>query len=710
MQQAKRYTVTAALPYANGPLHIGHIAGAYLPSDIFVRYLRSQEEDVLFICGSDEHGAAITMQAKKEGVDPRTIIDRYHAINQEAFEGLGIGFDIYHRTSAPLHYETAREFFHELYMKGAFTKRTKDQYYDEKASQFLADRYIKGKCPNCGAQGAYGDQCESCGSSLSPNELIEPVSTLTGEKPVLRSTSHWYLPLDQHEDWLREYIRDGKLDGDTHHDPNEWKEHVKGQCMSWIDGGLQERAMTRDLDWGVPIPIEDEEAEGKVLYVWLDAPIGYISATKEWAKSHGRDWRPYWQDRDSKLIHFIGKDNIVFHCLIFPIILKLYGHDFLLPHNVPANGFLNLEGDKISTSKNWAVWVNEYLEDLPGKQDVLRYTLTANAPEYRDSEFTWQDLQDKNNNELVGILGNFVNRAVVLTHKHFEGKVPPKSESKPIDQQLGDELAAYPGTIGNLIERYRFKEAQAEMMNFARAGNKYLADTEPWHLIKEDQERVGTILHNALQICADLVVLCKPFLPFSAERLQGMLRIGEGKEGRWADAGNLAQLREGHRIGEQQLLFQKLKDAEVEEQREKLQKAVLEKEGDEDDDGGNIEDEAPREDGTAEIKEAIAFEDWQKLDLRVGEIQKAEPVEGADKLLKLEVSLGTEERSLVAGAAKNFRPEELQGKRICVLINLEPKKIKGILSEGMVLMADDGNGKLSFLTPDRDLPAGSIVQ
>ncbi len=707
MQKAERYTVTAALPYANGPLHIGHIAGAYLPSDIFVRYLRSKGEDVLFICGSDEHGAAITMQAKKEGVDPRTIIDRYHAINLEAFEGLGIGFDIYHRTSAPLHYETAREFFHELYSNGAFTKRTKDQYYDQKAEQFLADRYIKGQCPKCGSDGAYGDQCENCGASLSPDELIDPVSTLTGEKPVLRSTSHWYLPLGEHEDWLREYIRDGKLDGKQHHNPSEWKEHVKGQCMSWIDGGLHERAMTRDLDWGVPVPIEDEEAEGKVLYVWLDAPIGYISATKEWANSHGRDWKPYWQDENSKLIHFIGKDNIVFHCIIFPIILKLYGHNFLLPHNVPANGFLNLEGDKISTSKNWAVWVNEYLEDLPGKQDVLRYTLTANSPENRDSEFTWQDLQDKNNNELVGILGNFVNRAIVLTHKHFEGKVPAKKASSELDDELQKELADIPDRIGELIGRYRFKEAQAEMMNFARAGNKYLADTEPWHLVKEDQERVGTILHNALQICADLSVLCKPFLPFSAERLQGMLRIGEGEEGSWQDAGKLHQLREGHRIGEQKLLFEKIKDEEVEAQRKKLQEAASKAEG-----GPIIAGESDQEEqaGPSSDKGPVGFEDWQKLDLRVGEITEAEPVEGADKLLKLQVSLGSEERTLVAGAAKSYEASTLAGKRICVLANLEPKKIKGVLSEGMVLMAEDEEGQLSFIAPDQDLSPGSPVQ
>lgn len=707
MQQAERYTVTAALPYANGPLHIGHIAGAYLPSDIFVRYLRSKGEDVLFICGSDEHGAAITMQAKKEGVDPRTIIDRYHAINLEAFDGLGIAFDIYHRTSAPLHLETAREFFHELYTKGAFTKRTKDQYYDQRAQQFLADRYIKGACPKCGSNGAYGDQCEACGASLSPDELIDPVSTLTGEKPVLRSTSHWYLPLGDHEKWLREYIREGKLDGEEHHDPSEWKDHVKGQCMAWIDGGLHERAMTRDLDWGVPVPIEDDETEGKVLYVWLDAPIGYISATKEWANSHGLDWKPYWQDPNSKLIHFIGKDNIVFHCLIFPIILKLYGQDFLLPHNVPANGFLNLEGDKISTSKNWAVWVNEYLQDMPGKQDVLRYTLTANSPEQRDSEFTWQDLQDKNNNELVGILGNFVNRAVVLTHKHFEGNVPARGESKELDDHLHKELAEIPDRIGDLIERYRFKEAQAEMMNFARAGNKYLADAEPWHLIKQDPERVGTILHNALQICADLSVLCKPFIPFSAERLQSMLRIGEGEEGSWHDAGKLEQLQEGHRIGEQQLLFEKLKDQDVQGQREKLRQAAASKEQKSSNEAlnqGGQEAEAEQE------KASVDFDDWEKLDIRVGEIREATFVEGADKLLKLQVSLGTEERTLVAGAAKSYSPDELTGKRICILTNLEPKKIKGVRSEGMVLMAEDVEGHVRFIAPDRDLEAGSRIR
>lgn len=706
MEQPERYTVTAALPYANGPLHIGHIAGAYLPSDIFVRYLRAKGEDVLFVCGSDEHGAAITMQAKKEGVDPRTIIDRYHAINQEAFEGLGIRFDIYHRTSAPLHYETAREFFHELYRKGAFTKHSKEQYYDEKAQQFLADRYIKGTCPKCQSADAYGDQCEKCGSSLSPDELIDPVSTLTGEKPILKPTSHWYLPLQDHEDWLREYIRDGKLDGEQHHDPNEWKEHVKGQCMSWIDGGLHERAMTRDLDWGVPVPIEDEEAEGKVLYVWLDAPIGYISATKEWANSHGRDWRPYWQDEKTKLIHFIGKDNIVFHCIIFPVILKLFGQDLLLPHNVPANGFLNLEGDKISTSKNWAVWVNEYLEDMPGKQDVLRYTLTANAPENRDSEFTWQDLQDRNNNELVGILGNFVNRAIVLTQKHFEGKVPPKGADTELDKELYGELAELPDRIGELIMRYRFKEAQAEMMNFARAGNKYLADTEPWHLIKEDKERVGTILHNALQICADLAILSKPFLPYSADRLRGMLWIGEG-EGDWEKAGKLSRLPVGHEIGQQQLLFDKLKDEEIEAQREKLRQAAAQKEAES---PPVTEAQGEQAQELKDKKSPIEFEDWQKLELRVGEIIEAERVEGADKLLKLRVSLGPEERQLVAGAAQSYDPEELPGQRICVLVNLEPKKIKGVLSEGMVLMAEDGNGSLSFIAPDRELEAGSRVK
>lgn len=702
MQQAERYTVTAALPYANGPLHIGHIAGAYLPSDIYVRYLRAKGEDVLYVCGSDEHGAAITMQAKKEGVDPRTIIDRYHASIIESFEGLGISVDIYHRTSAPLHDETAREFFLELYNKGAFTKRSQEQYYDQKAQQFLADRYIKGSCPKCGSDGAYGDQCEKCGASLSPNELIDPVSTLTGDKPVLRPTSHWYLPLQDHEDWLREYIQEGKLDGEPHHDPKEWKEHVKGQCMSWIDGGLQERAMTRDLDWGVPVPIEDEDAEGKVLYVWLDAPIGYISATKEWANSHGRDWRPYWQDPNSKLIHFIGKDNIVFHCIIFPTILKLYGHDFLLPHNVPANGFLNLEGDKLSTSRNWAVWVNEYLEDLPGKQDALRYALTANSPENRDSEFTWKDFQDRNNNELVGILGNFVNRAVVLTQKHFDGKVPPKGKDTELETELKSRSGEIPDRIGDLVMRYHFKEAQAEMMNFARAGNKYFADTEPWHLVKEDKERVGTILHYALQICADLAVLCRPFLPFTAERLRGMLWIGEGM-GHWDEAGKLTQLQEGHEIGEQQFLFEKIQDETIEAQRQKLRDSAAAK--------GSEEESLPEPETKEmqDMKEGIGFNDWQKLDLRVGEIMEAESVEGTDKLLKLKVSLGKEQRSLVAGAAQSYNPQELPGKRICVLVNLEAKKIKGVMSEGMVLMAEDEEGNLSFIVPEKELALGSKV-
>jgi methionyl-tRNA synthetase len=682
----KRYTITSALPYANGPLHIGHIAGAYLPADIFVRYLRSNGKDVVYICGSDEHGAAITLRAKKEGISPQEIVDKYHFENKEAFADFGIDFDIYHRTSDPLHHKTAQDFFLKLNENKSFTKKTSEQFYDEENKQFLADRYIQGTCPNCGYDSAYGDQCEKCGTALSPIDLINPKSTISGNEPVLKETSHWYLPMQDHEKWLKEWINDGSIDGKILHDPSAWKNQVIGQCNSWIDGGLHERAMTRDLDWGVEVPLAD--GEGKVLYVWLDAPIGYISATKAWAEENGKDWKSYWQDEDAQLIHFIGKDNIVFHAIIFPILLKQHG-DYILPENVPANAFLNLEGDKLSTSRNWAVWLSEYLEEFPGKQDELRYVLTSLAPESRDSEFTWKDYQTRVNNELLAIYGNFINRALVLTHKYYQGKIPDGIDYTTEDLLVIDEMNSYPEKISNLIERYRFKEAQAEMMNLARLGNKYLADTEPWKLAKTDPVRVKTIMKLALEISAKLSIVSWPFLPHSAKKLQSMLNIDDLN---WTDY-SMELMQSGHTINQAQLLFSRVEDDIVEAQVEKLKKHKHVK---------------PAQ---IEQKPMINFDDFSKLDIRIGEIVEATKVPKTSKLIQLKVKVGDSTRTVVSGIAEHYSPEDLPGKKVSILINLEPRKIKGILSEGMILMAENEAGRLAMISPDNpEIESGSAVR
>ncbi|WP_026210249.1 methionine--tRNA ligase [Flexithrix dorotheae] len=684
----KKYTVTAALPYANGPLHIGHIAGAYLPADIYVRFLRESGRDVAFICGSDEHGAAITIKAQKEGVTPKQVIDKFHKINKETFEEFGIDFSIYHRTSAPIHHETAQDFFKVLNEKKKFTIDESEQYYDQEANQFLADRYIVGECPKCGNESAYGDQCEKCGSSLVPTDLINPKSTITGSAPILKKTKHWYLPLNDHEEWVNDWITKGELDGKYHHNPKEWKKHVLGQCKSWIDGGLQPRPMTRDLEWGVKVPLEG--ADGKVLYVWLDAPIGYISATKEWAKEAGKNWEDYWKNEDTKLVHFIGKDNIVFHCIIFPIILKSYGDGFLLPNNIPANEFLNLEGNKLSTSRNWAVWVHEYLNDFPGKQDELRYVLNSNAPENKDSEFTWKDYQAKVNNELVAILGNFVNRAIVLTNKYFNGDVPVRGELAEYDKEIINKIAEVPEKVEKLIENYRFKEAQFEVMNLARIGNKYLADTEPWKLIKEDPEIVKTILNIALQLTANLGVLLTPFLPKTAKKIQYMVGLRNPK---WNKAGRVDLLYPYDKLGIPELLFSKIEDSQIEYQIKKLEKAKV---------ASNVPAEP--------VKEPTTFDDFTQMDIRVGTILHAEKVPKTKKLLKLQVDTGVDKRTIVSGIAEFFKPEEIIGLQVCVLANLEPRKIKGINSEGMILMAEDRDGSLSFIAPRKKVTNGGVVR
>ena len=676
-----RYTLTAALPYANGPVHIGHLAGVYVPADIYARYLRSNEKEVLFVCGSDEHGVPITIRARKEGVTPQQIVDKYHSIIQKAFSDFGISFDIYSRTSSKTHAETASEFFKDLYNKGEFIEQESEQYFDEQEQQFLADRYITGTCPVCGKDDAYGDQCESCGSSLSSTELKNPKSALSGNVPILKKTKHWYLPLDKYEPWLKEWIVDGHRD--------DWKTNVYGQCKSWIDQGLQARAVTRDLDWGVPVPLA--EAQGKVLYVWFDAPIGYISATKEWAEANGKDWRPYWQDEDTRLLHFIGKDNIVFHCIIFPSMLKQHG-DYILPDNVPANEFLNLEGDKISTSKNWAVWLHEYLEEFPGQQDVLRYTLCANAPETKDNDFTWKDFQARNNNELVAILGNFVNRAVVLTHKFFDGKVPECGELQKIDTRLIEEIEASPDRIAVSLDKYRFREALARYMEIARAGNKYLADTEPWKLIKEDKERVGTILNLALQIVANLAVLGEPFLPDTANKISAIINLDKLP---WKEAGTDQLLQAGQPINQPELLFEKIDDKVVAQQVEKLQ---------------NTKDK--NEAAMAEVKgqkEEITYDDFAKLDIRIGTVLAAEKLPKSKKLLKLSIDTGVDQRTILSGISQHFEPEELIGKQVTVLINLVPRKMMGIESEGMVLMAEDATGDLRLMIPQEDVKNGSEV-
>ena len=672
----KRYLVTSALPYANGPVHIGHLAGVYVPSDIYTRYLRLRGEDVIHVCGSDEHGVPITIKAKKEGITPQQVVDRYHEIIKNAFAGLGIEFDIYSRTSSDMHTATASDFFRKMNEEGKFVEQTTEQYYDEEAKMFLADRYIMGTCPKCGNERAYGDQCEACGSTLSPDELIEPHSTLSGSVPVKKATTHWYLPLNDYEQMLREWILDGH---------KEWKTNVYGQCKSWLDGGLQPRAVSRDLDWGIPVPVEG--AEGKVLYVWFDAPIGYISATKELTP----DWEKYWKSEDTKLVHFIGKDNIVFHCIVFPSMLKAHG-DYILPENVPSNEFLNLEGDKISTSRNWAVWLHEYLEDMPGKEDVLRYVLCANAPETKDNDFTWKDYQARNNNELVAVLGNFVNRALVLTQKYYGGVVPACGELTEYDQQTITELSGIKASLEHNIENYRFREALKDAMNFARIGNKYLADSEPWKLVKTDTERVKTILNIALQITASIATAIEPFMPFSAAKILNMLAV---EKFGWDTLGSMELIAAGHTIGTPTLLFEKIEDDVIQRQLDKLEATKA----------ANAAAEVKAE----PQKEACTFDDFQKMDIRVSTILAAEKVAKTKKLLKLTVDTGIDQRTIVSGIAEHFTPEELVGQQVLVLVNLQPRELKGILSQGMILMAEDATGKLRLVQPSEAVKAGSMV-
>jgi len=683
LHSIKRYTLTAALPYTNGPVHIGHLAGVYVPADIYARYLRLNGKDVAFICGSDEHGVPITIRAKKEGISPQEIVDKYHAIIKKSFEDFGISFDNYSRTSSAIHHETASEFFKKLYDDGKFIEETSEQLYDTEAKQFLADRFVTGTCPKCGNENAYGDQCEKCGSSLNATDLINPKSAITGNTPSKKATKHWYLPLQDYEIWLRKWIVEGHK--------NDWKTNVLGQVKSWLDDGLRPRAVTRDLDWGIPVPVKG--AEGKVLYVWFDAPIGYISSTKEWAKRTGKDWEPYWKSNDTKLVHFIGKDNIVFHCIIFPAMLKAEG-SYILPDNVPANEFLNLEGEKISTSKNWAVWLHEYLEDFPNKQDVLRYALTANAPETKDNDFTWKDFQARNNNELVAIFGNFINRVAVLTQKYYQGVVPQAHTFTDADENALEQLQQFPAVIGNAIERYRFREASQELMNLARLGNKYLADAEPWILIKTDAKRVETIMFVALQIAAGLAVLVAPFLPFTSVKLKKLLNINPAKLGdsefiTWNGiAENQELLKTGHQIGVPELLFDKIEDEAVQKQLDKLDatKKVNKSENQ------VLEPQ----------KATVSFDDFAKLDLRVGTILEAEKVAKTKKLLKLKVDVGLEIHTIISGIAENFTPEEVIGKRVTVLINLAPRAIKGIESQGMILMTETPNGTLAFIEPENN--------
>ena len=680
-KQFKRYTVTTALPYANGPVHIGHLAGVYIPADTYVRYLRMKGEEVLFVGGSDEHGVPITIKAEKEGCTPQDIVDRYHNIIKDSFQKLGISYDIYSRTSSKTHHETAAAFFKKLYEDGKFIERETEQFFDPERNKFLSDRYIIGTCPKCGNDHAYGDQCEKCGSSMSPEELINPQSALSGAKLVKKATKHWYLPLDQYEQWLRNWIIEGH---------KEWKPNVYGQVKSWLDNGLQPRAVTRDLDWGVPVPLE--EADGKVLYVWFDAPIGYISNTIEHCRENGTDWEKWWKDEDTKLVHFIGKDNIVFHCIIFPCMLKAYG-DYIVPENVPANEFLNLENDKISTSRNWAVWLHEYLEEFPGKQDVLRYALTANAPETKDNNFTWKDYQDRNNNELLAIFGNFVNRTLVLTHKYFEGKVPAMANLNEKDQAAIEEMNQYPDKIAHLLDTYKFREALSELMNLARLGNRYLTENEPWKQFKTDPERVKTVLAVSLQIVAKLAILSEPFLPFSAKKLQAM--IGLNVEG-WNQAEETVLLPEGSAIGEVELLFTKVEDETVAAQVKKLEDTKKQNE---------LNAWAPNP-----IKPNTNIDEFGKMDIRVGTVLECTKVPKADKLLQFLIDDGMNKRTIVSGIAKYYpNPEELVGKQVCFIANFEPRKLKGVTSEGMILSAEDKDGRLVVVTPSQPVAPGSNV-
>ncbi len=685
MNPHKRYTITAALPYTNGPIHIGHLAGVYVPADIYARYKRLTGNDVAFICGSDEHGVPITIKAKKEGVTPQDIVDKYHAIIKKSFEDFGITFDNYSRTSAKIHHETASEFFTTLYNKNEFVEETTEQLYDEEAKQFLADRFVVGTCPKCGNEESYGDQCEACGTSHNATDLINPKSAITGNVPTLKETKHWFLPLNKHEDFLKEWILKGHK--------KDWKPNVYGQVKSWIDDGLRPRAVTRDLDWGIPVPVEG--AEGKVLYVWFDAPIGYISATKEWAEREGKDWEPYWKNEDTKLVHFIGKDNIVFHCIIFPAMLKAEG-SYILPDNVPANEFLNLEGNKLSTSKNWAVWLPEYLEDFPNQQDVLRYALTANAPETKDNDFTWKDFQARNNNELVAIFGNFINRVVVLTNKYYDGIVPEPAELSEVDKETLATLKAYPNVISSSIERYRFREASQELMNLARLGNKYLADEEPWKVIKEDEARTKTIMYVALQIASALATLSEPFLPFTSNKLKGILSLSNSeKENLWNDiATNDVLVPSGHQIGKAELLFSKIEDETIQKQFDKLEAS-----------------KKANEIANATVepqKDTITFEDFTKLDLRVGTILEAEKMPKAKKLLVLKVDTGIDVRTIVSGIAESFTAEEVVGKKVTVLVNLAPRALRGVESQGMILMTETPDGKLVFVNPDDAIASNGL--
>ena len=680
------HLITAALPYANGPVHIGHLAGAYLPADVYVRYLRAMGEDVVFICGSDEHGVPITLRARKEGVSPQQVVDKYHGIIRQSFADFGISFDIYDRTSSPIHHETASDFFKTLFEKGEFTEESSEQYYDEEAGLFLADRYITGTCPNCGNTNAYGDQCEKCGKSLSPRELINPHSQLSGKPPVLRQTKHWYLPLDRYQrEWLEKWI-------DGHRD--DWKPNVFGQCKSWLDQGLQPRAVTRDLDWGVPVPLPD--SKGKVLYVWFDAPIGYISATKALFRQRGdaNGWEKYWKSKDARLVHFIGKDNIVFHCIIFPAMLHAHG-GYVLPENVPANEFLNLEGDKISTSRNWAVWLHEYLQDFPSKQDVLRYALCATAPETKDNDFTWKDFQARNNSELVAILGNFVNRTLVLTAKYYNGKVPAAHALSDEDRACLEAIQAAPGKLGDLIRRYKFREALFELMNLARLGNKYLADNEPWKKQATDPQRVETILHVSLRITAALARLMEPFLPFTSEKLHGMLNLVHAK---WTAAWDETLLPVGHQLGEAGLLFEKIEDPAIETQVARLQASKAANEA--------ANAAAP---AVSPQKAPTSFDDFQKMDIRIGTILAAERVPKTEKLLKLTVDTGIDQRTVVSGIAAHYDPEKIVGQQVTILVNLEPRKIKGIESQGMILMAENAKGELAFLQPTKAVENGGTI-
>ncbi len=696
----KRYTITAALPYTNGPIHIGHLAGVYVPADIYARYLRITRKDVAFICGSDEHGVAISMKAKKEGITPKEVVDKYHAIIKQSFADFGITFDNYSRTSAPIHHETASDFFKKLYEQGDFIEETTAQLYDGEAKQFLADRFVTGTCPRCGNEEAYGDQCENCGSTLNATDLINPKSTITGTVPTTKETTHWFLPLDKHEDFLRKWILEGHK--------NDWKPNVYGQCKSWIDGGLEPRAVTRDLDWGIPVPVKG--GEGKVLYVWFDAPIGYISSTKEWAQREGKDWEPYWKDKDTKLLHFIGKDNIVFHCIIFPAILRAHG-DYILPDNVPANEFLNLEGNKLSTSKNWAVWLHEYLVDFPEMQDVLRYTLTANAPETKDNDFTWKDFQARNNNELVAIFGNFINRVAVLTHKYYGGEVPTPSNFTKVDSETLEQLRKYPEIISSSLERYRFREAGQELMNLARLGNKYLADEEPWKVIKQDEERVKTIMFVALQIATGLAILSEPFLPFTSTKLKSILNIASttlsdhktqaeterSRSHNWSEVSSKETLLPpAHQINKAELLFRKIEDQEIQEQLDKLEatKKINTSTALSTDFNANKE--------LMQQKDTIQFDDFTKLDMRVGTIVEAEKMAKAKKLLVLKVDTGLDTRTIVSGIAESFTPEEVVGKKVTVLVNLAPRALRGVDSEGMILMTENAEGKLVFVNPDEE--------